>query len=87
MKVIAAISTVVSCVNLFSGFPTVTVTDRKINNIFLIMISFRTISTHNAVFQAQNTLRFSKFPPKTIYIIKLDAIFRAFKTIINLGEV
>lgn len=87
MKVIAAISTVVSCVHLlFSGFPTVTVTERKIINIGILMISFRTIvTTHNAVFQAKNTFRFSKFLPKTIYIIKLNAIFRAFKNNYKFG--
>lgn len=93
MKVIAAIYTVVSCINLFSGFPTVTVTDRKINNISLIMIirtigPFKTILVLTTLFPKHEILSvFQSFRPKPFTLLSSTQYFKHLKTIINVGEV
>lgn len=80
MKVIAAISTVVSCVNLFIGFPTVTVTDRKFTNIFLIMISFRTILLLTTLFSKHKLLSgFQSFRPKPFTLLSSTQYFEHLK--------
>lgn len=88
MNVIAAIYTVVSGVNLFSGFSTVTVTDRKINNISLIMISFRTIVVLTTLFSKHKILSgFQSFRPKPFTLLSSTQYFEHLKSVINLGEV